>query len=443
MPATVGVVPLALLLGGLFGLGGLGSTAVAVVLPQAAESLDISLADSTWLISLYALAMAVSTPVYGRLVDLFGIRIPLLGGVVLMTAGAVLAATSTSFPVIVVARLLQGLGTGVGPTLSVAVISTRFVGADRARGLGIAAGTAGAVGATGPLIGGLTEAAASWRATTALPALALVILALLWRHVHGAGGGNKFDVPGAILVSVAAAGLIMLLQSPTSGAVVAVAGGLMVTLAAPLVVRRSIRLPQGFLPSSVLLNGALVRTCLVGGTVPAAWFALLVAVPMKLFQQGWSPAQVGLAMLPSAAVAVLVPRYAPAVSLRLGAPRSLVLASSLAALALVVAGVGARLELPAVMVAGVAIVSGAFSIGQPALFSIVGDSSAAEVRGVAMGFATLVFLTCGSAGAAVVGGMSGVLGVAAGLLVLAVACVIGAAVAVHGARRPPGSAAVV
>lgn len=425
------VVPIALLLGLLFGLGGLGSTALAVVLPDAARALDITVPQSTWLISLYALTMAVSTPVYGRLVDVAGVRVPLAAGVGLMTLGALLAAAASSFPLMVVARLLQGLGTGVGPTLAVAVIGTRFHGTERTRGLAIAAGTAGAIGAAGPLIGGAVESVLTWRGTTALPALGLIVLVVLWRRVQGPAAGSRFDVPGAVLVALAGGGLIMLLQSPSSGGPVAAVGVALAGLMGPLVIVRSRRADHAFLPASVLLDLRIVRTCLVAGTIPASWFALLVAVPTRLADKGWSPALVGLALLPSAAVAVLTPRVTPAIAARVGPVGSLALAAAMATSALVIAGFGVRFGWAVPMVAAVAVVSAAFSLGQPPLFSIVGDLAREDVRGVAMGFATLVFLTCGSAGSAVVGGLTAIVGVHGGLWVLAGFCAGGLTIALH------------
>lgn len=437
--SATSVVPLAILLGGLFGLGGLGSTAMAVVLPQAAGALDIPVSQSSWLISLYVLTMAVSTPVYGRLVDIVGVRIPLLGGVVLMTVGAVMAATATEFSVMVVARLLQGLGTGVGPTLAVAVIGTRFDDEDRLRGLAIVAGMAGAIGAAGPLLGGYVESVATWRGAAALPAFAMVILVLLWRRVGGAGAGSTFDVVGAVVVAVAAGGLIMLLQSPSSGGMVAAVGAVLVGLGAPLAVRRSLRGPEVFLPASVLLNPRILLTCLVAGTVPASWFALLVVVPTRLGERGWSPLVVGVALLPSALVAALAPRFTPRIARRFGGAGSLTAAATMACASLLLAVWGVHEGVVAAMVASVALVSIAFSLGQPALFAVVGDLAALEVRGVAMGFATLVFLVCGSAGSAIVGGLASVAGVVGGLLVLALLCAGGVLLALAGPGQAPNA----
>jgi len=78
----------ALLVGLLFGLAGLGSSSAAIALPVLAEDLGVSTGVSAWAVSLYALMLAVATAVYGRVSDLVGIRAPLIFGVALMTVGA-------------------------------------------------------------------------------------------------------------------------------------------------------------------------------------------------------------------------------------------------------------------------------------------------------------------------------------------------------------------
>ena len=63
----------AALVGLLFGLAGMGSAAVAVTLPAIAADLGLSTGGASWIISLYALMLAVATAVYGRVADLAGI----------------------------------------------------------------------------------------------------------------------------------------------------------------------------------------------------------------------------------------------------------------------------------------------------------------------------------------------------------------------------------
>jgi MFS family permease len=412
----------AALVGLLFGLAGMGSAAVAVTLPAIAADLGLTTGGSAWIISLYALMLAVATAVYGRIADLAGIRLPLTIGVGLMASGAVVGALAPSYPVLLAARLLQGAGAASVPVLGMAIVSAKYDGSIRTAALGRVAGTAAAVTALGPLAGGGVADLLSWRAVVAFPALGLLVVPVLWRAIPTTGSGARLDLLGAGLVALTAAGLVLLVQSPSAGAVVAVAGALLLTLGVPSVAAQVRRRPQGFLPLVVVRNSTVVRSALSSSAVPAAWFALLIAVPVVLVSRGWSPLQVGLALVPSAATGLLAPKLAAPVLVRLGAARSLAVSGSLAALALVVAAGGASLASPAaaapVLVLAVMLVTFAFGLGQPALMAAVSDAVPAEVRGVALGIATLVFLVGGGVGSAVVGGLAEVVGMRPSLLLL-------------------------
>ena len=171
----------AVLVGLLFGLAGMGSAAVAVTLPAVAEEFGLTTGGSAWIISLYALMLAVATAVYGRVADLAGIRLPLTVGVGLMTSGALVGALSPSYEVLLAARLLQGAGAASVPVLGMAIVSAKYDGAVRTAALGRVAGTAAAVTALGPLAGGGLEDLVGWRAVVALPALGLLVVpALAW-----------------------------------------------------------------------------------------------------------------------------------------------------------------------------------------------------------------------------------------------------------------------
>ncbi len=124
------------LLGVLFGLAGMGSSSAAIAVPLIADDLGISQGNATWTISLYALMLAVTTAVYGRVSDLVGVRIPLLTGVALMTTGAVAAALAPTYGVLLGARLLQGAGAAAIPTLGVAIVNARYAGDARGLALG-------------------------------------------------------------------------------------------------------------------------------------------------------------------------------------------------------------------------------------------------------------------------------------------------------------------
>ncbi|MEO9324242.1 MFS transporter [Nocardioides sp. C4-1] len=428
-----------LLLGLLFGLAGMGSSSAAVAVPLISDDFAITAGQATWTISLYTLMLAVTTAVYGRVSDLVGIRLPLMVGTGLMTAGAVLAAAAPTFEVLLLARLVQGAGAAAVPTLGVAVLNGRYSGAVRGLALGRLAGVAAAVSCLGPLVGGLVEHAFGWRAVMALPILGLLVLPLLWPALTREGTGARLDLLGAVLVALTAAGVVLLVQSPSTGLVVAIAGVLLLALGAPATVAWVRRRPHGFLPVSVVRNSTVVRSAAAAAAVPSAWFALLVAVPAVLVADGWEPWQVGVLLLPSALIALVVPRIAGPAITRVGPSWAIAGGAVTAVVALALASVGAATTSAPVLGGAVLLVTVAFGTAQPAMTSAVADAVEADVRGVALGVATLVFLVGGSVGSAVVGGLGDPIGIDRALLVLGVLPLVGLGVLAPQLR--PGRAA--
>ena len=409
-----------LVLGLLFGLAGTGSSAAAVVLPPLRADLELDGPATAWVLSIFALSLAVTTAVFGRVADVVGIRKPLVGGVLLMAAGAVLAALAPTLPVLLAGRAIQGAGAGAVPVLATALISARCAGPARTVALGRLAGGSAAFSALGPLLGGVIETAAGWRGALALPAAGLLLLPFAARAAPDRGAGGRLDVPGALLVAGTASGLVLLLQSVATGAVIAGTGAALLLAGVPLVVRHVRRRPDGFLPRSVITRGPMVRAALAGASIPAAWFALLLAVPTALHDRGWSTLQIGLALVPSAVVGLLVAQAAGAVIQRFGAPVTQVGAALLAAANLLLMALAVRQGWPPVLAATVVGVTIAFSIGQPAMVWAVGTAVPDAVRGVALGVATLIFMVGGSLGAAAVGGLADVLGLAGAVSAVAV-----------------------
>lgn len=414
-----------LVLGVLFGVVGMGSSSAAIALPMIATEFDVSVGVSAWTISGYVLFLAVTTAVYGRVSDLIGVRWPLLVGVSLMTVGALTAAIAPTFSVLLVARLVQGAGAAAVPTLGVAVLSARYDGAVRGLALGRLAAVAASLSCLGPLVGGAVEHAFGWRAVMALPVLAVLVVPFVWHALVGEGTGARLDVLGAVLVAITSGGLVLLVQSPSTGLTVATVGALLLLVGAPLVAHRVHREPHGFLPRAVICNGRVVRSALAAASVPASWFALLIAVPAVMVGAGWESWEVGLLLMPSAAIALFVPRWAGPLLDRRGSAWTLALAGVIAAGSLVLGATGTATEWPVLVAAAVVLTTVSFGLGQPALMAAVGGAVHADVRGVALGVATLLFLVGGSVGSAFIAGLGEVIGIPGSLAVLAVLPVVG------------------
>ncbi|MBW0117543.1 MFS transporter [Pseudonocardia abyssalis] len=415
----------AVLLGLLFGLAGTSTSAVTVALPQLSAELGVTAATAAWIVSGYTVALAVATPLHGRLADMAGIRLPLTVGVAMMSAGAVGAALAPNFGVLMVARVLQGAGAASVAVLGTALISARWSGEQRGAALGRVAGVAGTLSALGPLLGGALESLGGWRWSVALPVVGLLAIPALWRGAPAGGSGEPVDKVGALLVAVAASGLVLLIQSPSAGIVAGSIGAVLLAAGAPAVAWWIRRRPDGFLPRSIVTNVTVLRSAFAAAAVPASWFALLLGVPLAAASWGWTPLATGLLLVPAALVGFVSPPIARRLLARLGGRRTIALACPTAVVALLIAALGGALESPWLLALAVVLVTIAFGVGQPAMISSVGAAVPGAQRGVALGIATLVFLTGASVGAALVGGLSSVIGVPAAFCLLIALPVLG------------------
>jgi MFS family permease len=424
--STSDVRRVSVLLGVLFGLAGTGSAAAALAVVPLAQTYDVSTGAAAWTISLYALMLGVGTALYGRVADLAGTRFPMLLGLGLMTVGALVAALAPVFEVHLAGRLVQGAGVAAVPTIGAAVLSHRYTGAVKSAGLLRLAASAAAVTSLGPLVGGILVGTVGWRFAIAFPVVGLLVIPFLWPALHVGGTGARLDLVGAALTTLAAGGVVLVLQSPSTGVVVAVVGGVLAAVAVPITVDWTRRRPDGFLPLTVIRNGAVVRSAFAAAAIPAAWFALLLAIPIVLLDRGWEPWQVGAALVPSGVVSLLMPRLAGPVVARVSAANALLFSTAVAAAALLVAALGAGFGLPAVIVLAVVLVTISFGVGQPALSAAVAAAVDQDVRGVALGVATLVFMVGGSVGSAVVGGLGGAIGIGPSIALLTLLPLLGA-----------------
>lgn len=418
-------------LGLLFGLGGIGASAVVVALSDIAEDLDISPAASAWVISTYAITQAIGTAVHGRIADVAGLRRALTIGVGLMGGGALLAAAAPTLAVLLGARALQGAGAGAVWVLCSGVINAKYDGAVRVRALGRVAATAAGLSALGPLLGGLLVPPLGWRAVVALPALGVSVGVVLWRTVPGGGSGGSVDYRGAGYLAAVAAGIVLLVQSAAAGLVVAAAGAALVVIGL-IVLRRHVRKrPQGFLPLSVVQNPTVLTSAIAAAAVPASWLALLIAAPAVLLPRGWDPLGVGLLLSTSALVAFFGPRLVARMVSRLLPLHALAASEALVLSALLLSAGAAAVGSASLLLVAVFAVALAFGVAQPALAATVAASVDAAVRGVALGIATLIFLVGGGVGSALVGGLGPVLGYSRSLLLLLVLPVTGLALIHH------------
>ncbi|TIC86669.1 multidrug efflux MFS transporter [Nocardioides sp. GY 10127] len=207
-------------------LNPINSSIIAVALVPIGAALGASTAQTAWLVSALYLATAIGQPVVGRLVDVVGPRPLFLTGGVLVGVGGLLGTLSPDLAVLVVARVLIGLGTCAGYPSAMYLIRSeaRRTGRDSpATVLTLLTLSSQTVIVIGPTLGGLLIDLGGWRATFALNVpLALLVLALGWsrvpavRHPDGVRPPLRLDLPGVGLFASLLAALLVVLMVPSA-----------------------------------------------------------------------------------------------------------------------------------------------------------------------------------------------------------------------------------
>lgn len=138
------------------------TTIVTVALPRMQTDLDADLSSLIWVTSAYLLAYAVPLLITGRLGDRFGMKNLYLIGLVVFTVSSLWCGLSGSVEMLIVARVVQGLGAGIMTPQTMSMITRMFPPAKRAQAMAIWGATAGLATLVGPIAGGLLVDGPGW-----------------------------------------------------------------------------------------------------------------------------------------------------------------------------------------------------------------------------------------------------------------------------------------
>jgi multidrug resistance protein len=189
----------------------LDSTIIATAVPTIVSDLG-GFTQFPWLFSIYLLAQAVLTPIYGRLADVVGRKPVMLTGITLFLVGSVLCALAWSMPALIAFRALQGLGAGAVLPMSNTIAGDVYTLAERAKVQGYLASVWGVSAVVGPALGGLFAEYLGWEwifwinVPLCLAAL-LVLRRSFSEQVQRKSGA--IDYPGAALLGSGCALLIL------------------------------------------------------------------------------------------------------------------------------------------------------------------------------------------------------------------------------------------
>ena len=195
----------------------LDGTLITVALPSVAHSLHVSSGSTAVVLSAYFLAYALALLPGGSLVDRYDARRLALLGLGVFALGAAAGALAPSIGVLVVSRVVQGVGAGLVSPAALAGAVSGFPPERRGGALGIWGASAGVANLLGPVMGGVLTVALGWRADWwALVPLALAaavgIVRLVPSTVHGEEAGhpvlNRIVVTASLVAALTFAVMI-------------------------------------------------------------------------------------------------------------------------------------------------------------------------------------------------------------------------------------------
>ena len=260
----------------------------------------------SWVITAYILTMTISTPLYGKLGDLYGRKKFFVGAIVIFLVGSALCGMAQNMGELIAFRALQGLGAGGLMVGVFAIIGDLVPPRDRGKYQGYFAALMGVATIGGPLVGGLITDNLSWRWAfyVNLP-LGIVALAMIVTRLHlpVLRREHKVDWLGAALLSVATTAVILVTSwggtqyDWDSPAIIGLALLGIVTAVWFVLVER--RVVEPILPLSLFRNRNFALSSAIGFFVGLALFGATAFLPLyQQTVQGASATNSGLLLIP-------------------------------------------------------------------------------------------------------------------------------------------------
>ena len=285
-------------------LAALDQTIVTTALTRISEDFH-RLNLNNWVVTSYLLTSTGTTPLYGKISDLFGRKAIFEFAIVLFLAGSALSGLSGSMVQLILFRGVQGLGAGGLFSLALSIVGDVIPPRDRGRYQGYFGGVFGIASVVGPLAGGFLVDEASWRwvfyVNLPIGVVALFVINRVLKADHRRRatridwGGALLSVGGValLLIAVQSAGQVAHLTTTAKWA-----GPLGIVLVAAFIWWEG-RAAEPIVPLRLFRNNAFSVASVLGLVTGAVMFGAIIFLPLYLQTvRNISPTLSGLRLLP-------------------------------------------------------------------------------------------------------------------------------------------------
>jgi EmrB/QacA subfamily drug resistance transporter len=292
-------------------LAALDQTIVSTALKKIVEDFN-GLSHYTWVVTAYLLTSTASTPLYGKISDLYGRRPVFQFAIVTFLIGSFAAGAATSMNQLIAFRAIQGLGAGGLMALTFVIIGDIVSPRERGKYQGYFGGVWGLSSVAGPLLGGFFSdhhhifGVAGWRWIfyINLPfGLAALVITTASLHIPKVVKKHKIDYLGALLMVLAVSALLLGISvyGPENGWTATktlTAFGVAFVLTLAFLFQES-RAAEPILPLRLFKNHTFSTTSILGFIIGAGMFGAIVMLPLYLqLVKGNSATTSGLKLIP-------------------------------------------------------------------------------------------------------------------------------------------------
>lgn len=299
------------LMAGMF-LSALDQTVVGTAIRTIGDDLH-GLSQQAWVTTAYLIVSTISTPIYGKLSDIFGRRPLFIFAIVVFIIGSILASFSTSMVELALFRAIQGLGAGGLMSMPLAIMGDMLAPRERAKYQGYFLAVFGISSLIGPLVGGLFAGAdqilwiAGWRWVFLINVpIGIVALLIVLRFLHLPKHERysvRIDWWGATAVIVALVPLLLVAEEGrtwgwgSAGAIACYVIGAVGILA--FVIIEMFMKDDALIPLKLFRSPTFSMATIIGVFVGFGMFGAMLTLPLYLqLVLGATPTQSGFQMLP-------------------------------------------------------------------------------------------------------------------------------------------------
>jgi EmrB/QacA subfamily drug resistance transporter len=286
-------------------LASLDQTIVSTALPTIAGDLH-GLNHLAWVVTSYLLTLTISTPLWGKLGDLYGRKKLFQAAIVIFLIGSALAGLSQSMAQLIAFRAVQGVGAGGLMVGSQAIMGDIVSPRQRGRYMGYFGAVFGLTSVAGPLLGGLFTERLSWRwvfyINIPIGIIALFVIASVL-HIPARRTEHQIDYLGTALLGGAVTCIVLL--TTWGGTTYRWGSGTIISLAVAAVLLvvafcvAEAHAAEPIIPLELFRNRVFSVSSAVGFILGFIMFGAIIYIPLYLQTvHGETPTASGLALLP-------------------------------------------------------------------------------------------------------------------------------------------------